>query len=375
MDFGQIEEINIRGKDIGKITDGQNRTLWRKKFSVSSTVKPLNSGNVTGVGQYFFEDNCTLNAIPNEGYGFVNWSDEDVNNPRYINLVQNNYTLTAIFQESVKEQQFVAGTQYIIYSSSDGLDWVSRFPESYGSVSFSCATYGNGQFVMINPNIAYYTSENGINWTRRTNLTGNYHDIVFGDGKFVTVGNSVISYSTDNCVSWNRTDFSSTDFNGISYGNGKFVAVGGNGIIKHTSDPATWNDSSQSIDKDFNDIAYGNNIFVAIGVDGIIYTSTDGGSWTKQDSPTTTNLTSITFGGGLFRALGSNGILITSTNGTSWSYKNQFSVLSNNEDIIYSQGKFIVITDSSNKLYYSTNNGTSWTSANIPERFYCIATK
>ena len=45
--------------------------------SIEATPNPIEGGTVTGAGTYFVSETCTLTAIPNEGYTFMNWTEND----------------------------------------------------------------------------------------------------------------------------------------------------------------------------------------------------------------------------------------------------------------------------------------------------------
>ena len=64
------------------------------------TVQPnyTSMGRVTGGGEYEIDEEITLEAIPNEGYHFVKWSDENTDNPRTLKVIAD-ITLTAIFEK------------------------------------------------------------------------------------------------------------------------------------------------------------------------------------------------------------------------------------------------------------------------------------
>ncbi len=49
------------------------------EFLVSVTINPETGGTVTGTGTYEVDAEVTLEAIPEEGYEFLNWTDEDDN--------------------------------------------------------------------------------------------------------------------------------------------------------------------------------------------------------------------------------------------------------------------------------------------------------
>ena len=44
--------------------------------TITATNSPSNGGSITGTGSYNYGDTCTLTAIPNTGYHFVNWTTE-----------------------------------------------------------------------------------------------------------------------------------------------------------------------------------------------------------------------------------------------------------------------------------------------------------
>ena len=71
-----------------------------QSFTVSVSVNPTDGGIVTGGGTFNYGQNCTVNATANEGYNFVNWT-EDGNvvstNTHYSFSVTNNRTLVANF--------------------------------------------------------------------------------------------------------------------------------------------------------------------------------------------------------------------------------------------------------------------------------------
>ncbi len=69
-------------------------------YTISTTVNPSNSGVVTGGGNFDYGQSCTLVATPNEGYTFINWT-EDGNvvstHTHYIFTVEGNRELVANF--------------------------------------------------------------------------------------------------------------------------------------------------------------------------------------------------------------------------------------------------------------------------------------
>ena len=79
-------------------------------YQVTAFVNPAEGGSVSGAGTYSYGQTCVLEAIPNEGYHFVNWTDTDnqvvstniaylfnvYENVAYVaNFELNSYTITA----------------------------------------------------------------------------------------------------------------------------------------------------------------------------------------------------------------------------------------------------------------------------------------
>lgn len=52
------------------------------QYEITATANPSNAGTVTGAGDLYENTTCTLTAVPNSGWDFVNWSDGNTDNPR-----------------------------------------------------------------------------------------------------------------------------------------------------------------------------------------------------------------------------------------------------------------------------------------------------
>ena len=71
-----------------------------QSFTVNVSASPTNGGTVTGGGTFNYGQNCTVNASANEGYNFVNWTENGnvvSNNAHYQFTVTSNRTLVANF--------------------------------------------------------------------------------------------------------------------------------------------------------------------------------------------------------------------------------------------------------------------------------------
>ena len=93
--------------EIGMWTEDEvNKTLleWRistqtkPQYTILADVEPDDSGKVMGVGSFDEGSQTTLVAMPNEGFEFDKWSDENQNYGRTIDVVAN-ASYTAIFRK------------------------------------------------------------------------------------------------------------------------------------------------------------------------------------------------------------------------------------------------------------------------------------
>ena len=109
-------------------------TLFTALFAPAVCQVNLNTndpfmGNVTGGGEYAYGTSATIEAVPAEGYRFVQWSDGNTDNPRTV-VVTDNLTLTAEFEpkevtglDDVTRQLTVTTEQHniLIYGASDSV--------------------------------------------------------------------------------------------------------------------------------------------------------------------------------------------------------------------------------------------------------------
>ena len=91
-------------------TVNANRNLvahfQRQSYTITATANPANGGTVAGGGTYNYGQSCTLRATANEGYDFVNWSENGNTvsaNAEYTFPVSANRNLVANFALKVFE--------------------------------------------------------------------------------------------------------------------------------------------------------------------------------------------------------------------------------------------------------------------------------
>ena len=73
-------------------------------YTISASANPTEGGTVTGMGSYLAGQTCTLTAIPNEGYSFVNWTNNGAivsSNSTYTFNVAGNMALVAHFESCI----------------------------------------------------------------------------------------------------------------------------------------------------------------------------------------------------------------------------------------------------------------------------------
>lgn len=110
--------------------------------TITATNSPSNAGTITGTGSYNYGASCTLTAIPNTGYHFVNWDTAGGD------FVSNDNPYTFTVSGDAGFQALYAINSYTISASAD--------PALGGSVS-GTGSYNHGATVSLTatPNTGY----------------------------------------------------------------------------------------------------------------------------------------------------------------------------------------------------------------------------
>ncbi len=103
----------------------------KPEYEITLISSDVNMGAVSGSGTYIEGTVLSISAIPNEGYGFVSWSDGGGQTHSFV--VTENKTLTATFEKHATDENTVS---------------LSAYPSDAGAVSGS-GTYANGTEVTI----------------------------------------------------------------------------------------------------------------------------------------------------------------------------------------------------------------------------------
>lgn len=151
-------------------------------------------------------------------------------------------------------------------------------------------------------------------------------------------------------------------WNSIAYGNNRYVAVGTDQIA-YSSNGTSWTIRNINVTSGgtIHIIRYLNGQFIAkarVGssLDFIWLQSNDGLNWKKYSAAPYSNSASpsITYGNRLYVAISGSDKLATSKNGTSWiSYGVTGLGAKTLNDIVYGNGKFVIVRDSDDSTYGS----------------------
>jgi hypothetical protein len=109
-------------------------------YTITTSLTPTNSGMVSGSGTFAAGTRCTVTAMPNSGYTFANWSENDVvvsTLASYTFTIDTNHSLIAVFYPLIVPP--VKG----VYS---GLFYEEAGPRLESSGYFSIATTAKGKF-------------------------------------------------------------------------------------------------------------------------------------------------------------------------------------------------------------------------------------
>lgn len=355
-----------------------NRTLTVRfveaaVYTITATIDPSGTGTVTGAGRYTEGDTVTLVATAGDGYTFSGWQEGGATistaNP-YTFAVTAGRVLTAVFEE---KPAYTLGKDW----------WEAEYPAaSYG---FYCVAYGNGKFVALSHDKAYYSTD-GVNWsTSSLPASTSWGTLTFGNGTFVAVGgngisNNYVIYSADG-VAWTKT---TVPFNyywqDIAFGNGRFVAVGyyntspnnaDNKKAATSVDGSYWSQIALRDPSRWNGIAYGSSKFVMVGMYGRVLYSTTGlsSSWTSANLPTTKDWIDVAYGNGKFVAVSYGENAAHSSDGITWT-ASALPESARWKSVAYGEGIYVAVQDpatstmTANAAY--SPDGETWTATTLP---------
>jgi hypothetical protein len=122
-----------------------------------------------------------------------------------------------------------SGTGNRVMTSPDGITWTSRTSAEDNDWRGVC--YGNGLFVAVafDGTNRLMTSPDGITWTARSMAAYGWNRVIYANGHFIAVTGSAIGISKDG-INWTyRTNPTGNATRNVTFGNGIFVAVASSG--------------------------------------------------------------------------------------------------------------------------------------------------
>ena len=133
-----------------------------QQYTITVNANPTEGGTVSGGGSYAYGATATLQATPNANYEFMQWSDGNVENPRYVTVTGNAtytalfvteggelYTLTLTSAQPLLGQVFGGGT----YPAGSSVE-IRALPATYARfVKWSDGNTQNPRTLVINSNM------------------------------------------------------------------------------------------------------------------------------------------------------------------------------------------------------------------------------
>jgi len=272
----------------------------------------------------------------------------------------------------------VSGSNIFANSWESGLYFSSDNGQSWNTVNNGLAyehitaleISGTTLFVGTESNGVYLTSNNGTNWAVPiTGLTCSVIRSIRKIGTTVITATSYGSYNTtNNGLNWSKNN-NGLRARGIrefyNYNNNLFGVAGG-GIFMSSNNGDVWNEINNNLnninDLNVNSITgIGSEVYIA--AKGIFKSTNNGTNWINVSNGLPLNITIYDIcasGNNLFAGTFINGMFMTSNGGINWI---SVSGLPSNSSfqLIESSGTNIYTSSySSNKIYLSSNNGSSW---------------
>ena len=218
------------------------------EYTITVSANPSNGGTVTGGGTYQHGDQCTVEATMNEGYTFINWTEDGEvasTNARYTFNVNSDRTLVANFQVQ----------SYTISASAN--------PTNGGTVT-GAGTYNYGESCSLSA-----TANSGYtftNWTENGNVVStnpNYPSFTVTSDRTLVANFEVQAPNTYNINVSANPPAGGTVTGGGSYQQGQQCTVTATENVGYTFLRWTENGNQVSPDLSYTFTVTGNRTLVA----------------------------------------------------------------------------------------------------------------
>ena len=225
-----------------------------------------------------------------------------------------------------------------------------------------------------------------VTWTTSTPAavisTGSFGSdrIAYGNGVFATITPFAAvsgAYTSVDGITWTqRNQFITEDRLNMFFANNQFYAYDLTSRTLRTSpDGITWTTQTENIPSGVTVVQTDGTNFVLGTSNGSLYNSSDGRTWTIRRTPPDTfseRIVGIAYGDGRWIATvrtgtsSKRGLWYSTNNGASWTFITAASQLGGNgaEEIEFVNGTFLTYTSPIG--LYSSTNGTTWTARSLP---------
>jgi len=246
----------------------------QQSYNISLSASPSNGGSVSGGGIYYSGQPCTVHAVANTGYSFINWTENGnvvSTNANYTFTVTDNHTLIAVFNYNGLPQGIINGEFSVsdtqrVYFSKGNLQYKPsngtwRFPNNQydyiGEANSNISPSYDGWIDLFGWGTSGWNSGNTYYhpWDSNTscdecygppgnyNLTGNYANSDWGSYNAISNGgNASHTWRTLTKDEWEYVFFLRSTASGIRYA--RAIVNGVNGMILL---PDNWNSSYYSL--------------------------------------------------------------------------------------------------------------------------------
>lgn len=143
---------------------GAYTAFFQKEATVSAQASPSNGGHITGTGTYLVGESITLNALADQGWRFVRWSDNNTSGSRQLIVPDGGMFLTAYFERET-------ATVLVYAQPPEGGTVTGTGAYTIGSTVIINASPNNGwRFIrwadnITNPTRTITVPANGITYT------------------------------------------------------------------------------------------------------------------------------------------------------------------------------------------------------------------
>jgi len=170
----------------------------------------------------------------------------------------------------VHRQLIAFGSQGLISSSNDGLNWTSFSAPI--STMLRGGAYGNGRFVIVGDNGVVTTATpttgavpSNVQSQRVGEIGHRWNAAAYGGGMWVIVGTSgLVATSEDNGDTWTIQAVGTATWHGVTYGEGRFIIVGANGQIATTTSIVTFTHTDSVPTQNSQNLVKSAGVFAAI---------------------------------------------------------------------------------------------------------------